>query len=61
MGNHAIETKNLAMLDSSTKHSGDWLEERDNRLVKPRKSVGSGQDKMANDSGMDEYPRFELM
>ena len=35
VGNHAIETENGARLDSSTKHSGGWLEERDNRLAKP--------------------------
>ena len=47
MGNHAIETENEARLDSSTEHSGGWLEERDNGLTKPWQSLGSGQDQMA--------------
>ena len=32
--NHAMETENRPRLDSSSKHSGGWLEERDNELVK---------------------------
>ena len=47
MGNHAIETENKARLDSSTEHSGGWLEERDNGLAKPWQSLGSRQDQMA--------------
>ena len=33
--NHAMETEDGARLDSSTKHNGGLLEERDNELVKP--------------------------
>ena len=32
MENHAMETKDGARLDSSTKHSGGKLEDRDNGL-----------------------------
>ena len=32
--NHAMEIENKPRLDSSTKQSGGWLEERDNELVK---------------------------
>ena len=33
--NHAREIKDGVRLDSSTKHSGGWLEDRDNGLWKP--------------------------
>ena len=51
---HAIETEIRARLDSSTKHSGGWLEEKDSGLVEPWKSLGLGQGHMAYDS-----PQFE--
>ena len=33
--NHAMETEDGVRLDSSTKQSGGWLEDRDNGLWKP--------------------------
>ena len=48
--NHAMEIENRARLDFSTEHNGGWLEERDNGLGKPWRSLGSGQDQMADDS-----------
>ena len=39
-----------ARLESLTKHSVGWLEDRDNRLWKPWQSLGSGQDQVADDS-----------
>ena len=35
MENQAMETEDGARLNSSTKHNGGWLENRDNRLWKP--------------------------
>ena len=54
VGNHALETKDRARLDSSTKHSGGWLEERDNGIEKPWQSLGSGQDQMADGGSLFE-------
>ena len=39
--NQAMETEDGTRLDSSTKHSGGWLENRDNDLWKPWQSLGS--------------------
>ena len=48
--NQAMETEDGVRLDSSTKHSGGWLENRDSRLWKPWQSLGLGQDQGAYDS-----------
>ena len=50
MENQAMETEDGARLDSLTKHSGGWLENRDNGLWKPWQSLGSGQDQVVDDS-----------
>ena len=48
--NQAMETKDGTRLDSLTKHSGGWLENRDNELWKPWQSLGSGRDQVADDN-----------
>ena len=58
VGDHEIE--NLGRLDSLKEHNRGWLEERDNRLAKPQKSLGSRQDQMENDTWNDGYSQFEL-
>ena len=55
--NQAMETEDGARLYSSTTHSGGWLENRDNRLLKPWQSLGSGQDPVADDSMQFESTR----
>ena len=55
--NQAMETEDGARLDSSTKHSGGWLEDKDNGLWNPWQSLGSGRDQVVDDSLQFELTR----
>ena len=45
-------------LESLTKHSGGWLEDRYNELLKPWHSLGSGRDQVADDNLQFESTRM---